>query len=199
MIGRTTPWVQNELLPAMIYGGKGLQGIAQTRFYKFVTSDQGLSELGIEPTEPPKLLEAYLSSFTVSVRGNTLTFRFGNVAALKAGTPHPASGTGLLEIDSWLTWILDGRSEPRGFVPRERIRGSSLSPKRIKKLESHIRLKPPLGGLMLPGKFLKSTGLWRVPSFIQNYERRWLTRNAGKIQQLLIARITVDWMKELRK
>lgn len=198
-MGRLKPWIESKLLPAMIHGGLGIQGIAQTNFYKFVTSQQGLSELGIDASQPPKLLAAYRDSFKVIVKGNMLVFKFGDVEALKVGTPHPADGTGKLNIDSWMTWVFDGRAEPRGFVSRDRIVSSTLSTTRKKKMESRIRLNAPLGGLMLPKKALDSTGFWKFPTALRNYERRWLTKNAVKIQKLLITQMTSAFIKELKK
>ena len=37
-------WMRTDLVKAMVYGGHGITGIAQTPFYKYVTSARGLSE-----------------------------------------------------------------------------------------------------------------------------------------------------------
>lgn len=76
----------------MTFGGLGIQGIAQTEFYNFITSETGLSQLGIPSTEPPKLLDAYASKgFKILIKGGrTVVLQFGDVVQLKLATPHPA-------------------------------------------------------------------------------------------------------------
>jgi hypothetical protein len=133
--------MSKDLVRALTFGGHGIQGIAQTDFYRFISSPDGLSQLGIESTEPPRLLEAYeKSGFKVSKNRSTLLLQFGRVAQLKLATPHPAAGTGHLHIESWLEWIVDKKSVDSGYVPRSAI------PKQTQK---SIRLGSPLGGLML--------------------------------------------------
>src|SRR6185436_14330537 len=169
-------WIRAELISAFVYGGKGIVGIAQTDFYKFISSARGLSELGIEASEPPKLLEAYATSaFKVKIYTHQMTLEFGDYAKLKAATPHPADGTGNLRIDSWLEWV-DGLEVNRGFVPREDI-GS--------RAQKSIRLGNPLGGLMLPRGAYGSTGLWRFPTQLKNYETKWFEQNIQAIQNTL--------------
>lgn len=170
-------WMRSELVPMLVNGGNGIVGISQTDFYKFVTSPRGLSELGIEATEPPKLLQAYLTTaFKIRVEKRYIALEFGNFAKLKAATPHPADGTGQLHISSWLEWVY-GREEPKhGFVERD-----LLNPK----AQKSIRLGAPLGGLMLPRGAYRSTGLWRFPAHIQEYERQWLGQNLQRIETVM--------------
>ena len=176
---RTMPelekWMRNELVPAMVYGGNGIRGIAQTDFYKFITSERGLSELGIESSEPPKLLQAYLDAFKITLFKHQMTLQFGNWAQLKAATPHPADGTGHLKIDSWLEWV-DGLEVNRGFVPREKLG---------KNAKRAVRLGEPLGGLMLPRGAYGSTGLWRFPAQLRAYENKWFSDNINSIQSVI--------------
>lgn len=170
-------WMRSELIPAMVYGGHGITGIAQTDFYKYVSSPRGLSELGIEASEPPKLLQAYATTaFRIMKYKKQINLEFGQYAKLKAATPHPANGTGHLHIDSWLEWV-EGKEVNRGFVPREKIPG---------KLEKSIRLGNPLGGLMLPRGAYGSTGLWRFPRQLRQYEQKWFVENIKMIERLLI-------------
>jgi hypothetical protein len=172
--------MKKDLVKAMVFGGDGIQGIAQTPFYKFITSADGLSQLGIERTEPPKLLRAYeRSAFSVKRSKRIITLKFGDVAKLKSATPHPASGEGQLKVSSWLEWILDGEQVVgRGFVPRKDI---------PKATQDRIRLGPPIGGLMLSrGAFNKSTGSWRFPQQFANYEDEWLAKNLVAIQRAII-------------
>ena len=166
----------------MTYGGLGIQGIAQTPFYKYITSDQGLSELGIPASEPPKLLKAYTSrGYRVTSRGNrTIILKFGDTAQLKLATPHPANNTGQLQIESWLEWITDGRTEPRGFVPRDKISD---------KAHKYIRLQAPLGGLMLPRGSFGSTGFWSFPSRFSAYDQDWFTQNISRIQNAVNSKV----------
>jgi hypothetical protein len=169
-------WIETDLVRAMVYGGLGLQGIADTPFYKFVISPDGLSQLGIEKTEPPKLLAAYERTIKVSRTNNLVKIQFGDMAQLKLATPHPASGTGHLQIESWLEWVTDKKKVQSGFVPRSRV------PKAIQK---NIRVKSAPGGLMLPKGTFGSTGLWRFPPQLADFEKRWLRANAAKIEKLL--------------
>lgn len=175
-LARLEIWVSKDLVKALIYGGEGLQGIAQTEFYKFITSPEGLSQLGIPSTEPPKLLKAYESAFKVSKKGGVLSLDFGDVAALKAATPHPAAGVGHLTVQSWLELALDKKTLGRGFVPRENIKRSA---------QKSIRLQAPLGGLMLPKGVFGSTGLWRFPEALGDFESKWIGNNAAGIQDLI--------------
>lgn len=173
-------WIRSELVPAMVYGGMGINGIAQTEFYKYVTSPRGLSELGIEASEPPKLLKAYASTaFKIKIQKRQMNFEFGNYARLKAATPHPANGTGHLHIDSWLEWV-EGKEVHRGFVPREKLG---------KKTAKSIRLGEPLGGLMLPRGAYGSIGLWRFPAQFRHYEDKWFKDNISVIQKLIIEKM----------
>lgn len=198
MLPRLEKFIEKRLIPALVDGGYGIQGISETDFYKFITSPDGLSQLGIEADQPPKLLEAYRKTFKVRIRGRQIQILFGNVAKLKMNTPHPASGTGKLVIDSWLTWVVDGRVEPRGFVRRSRIRGSSYSPARIKKMEGRIRLRSPLGGLMLKNRVLGSTGIWKFPSRYRNYDSKWLRKNAPRIKKVIADEAFKILQRELR-
>jgi hypothetical protein len=172
--------MEKDLVKSLVFGGDGIGGIAQTPFYKFITSPDGLSQLGIEKSEPPKLLKAYeRTAFSVKRTKRSITLRFGNVAKLKSATPHPATGTGQLKIASWLEWILDDEAViGRGFVARKDI---------PKGTQNKIRLGPPLGGLMLPrGAFNESTGSWRFPQQFANYEDEWLAKNLVKIQRAIM-------------
>jgi hypothetical protein len=180
-------WMRSELVPAMVYGGHGIVGIAQTDFYKYVTSPRGLSELGIEASEPPKLLKAYATTaFKINVQKKQMNLEFGNYAKLKAATPHPADGTGHLHIDSWLEWV-DGKEVDSGFVPRSKLGNRAAK---------SIRLGEPLGGLMLPRGAYGSTGLWRFPSQLRQYEDKWFKQNIKAIQDLIIDKmISVFVMK----
>lgn len=169
-------WMQTQLVPAMVYGGLGIVGIAQTDFYKYVTSPRGLSELGIEASEPPKLLQAYATTaFKTRVYKHQMNLEFGNYAQLRAATPHPANGTGHLHIDSWLEWVA-GKEVNRGFVPRDQLGKGSVK---------SIRLGDPLGGLMLPRGAYNSTGLWRFPAQLKHYEDKWFRQNINVIEKLI--------------
>lgn len=169
-------WVETDLVNAMVYGGLGIQGIAETSFYRFITSPDGLSQLGIEKSDPPKLLEAYKRSIKASRNNRTVTIKFGNEAQLKLATPHPHAGVQHLHVQSWLEFIVDGVNAESGFVPRVRL------PKQIQK---NIRVKSAPGGLMLPQGRFGSTGKWRFPTNLINYENKWLKSNAAKIEQAM--------------
>ena len=190
--------MRTELLRALVHGGMGIQGIEQTPFYKWLISDDGLSQFGIEKSEPRRLLDAYMKNLYVRRRKNIIELKFGQVAKLKLFTPHPANNTGQLHIDSWLTWALDARTEPKGYVPRTRIESSSLSRKQKSKLLSRIRVSTAGGGLMLGRKFLGSKGRWQIPRQYADYDIRWLRQNAVKIQQRLIRKTIVFFRDEIR-
>ncbi len=176
-----------QLIPAMVHGGMGIQGIADTPFYKFVSSQEGLSQLGIRPEDPPKLLTAYLQTFKTKRAGNTLTLAFGDERLLKSATPHFASGRGRLKVKSWLEWIVDNRTEQGfGFVTRNAI---------PKGFQQHIRLAAPLGGLMLPRGILRSAGFWQFPSGLMDYEITWFKQNELAIRRSIEAAL----MKILRR
>jgi len=181
-------WMRRELIPAMVYGGMGIVGIAQTDFYRYVTSARGLSELGIEASEPPKLLRAYATTaFKIVVGKNQMILQFGNYAKLKAATPHPANGTGNLHIDSWLEWV-KGKEVNRGFVPRSKL---------DKNASKSIRLGEPLGGLMLPRGAYGSVGLWRFPAQLKSYEQQWVTQNIAVIQELITKKMLSVFITKL--
>lgn len=182
-------WVRRDLVKAMVHGGLGIQGIADTPFYHFISSPRGLSELGIEATEPPKLLQAYENTITVKREGLQLEIKFGDLARLKTATPHPAAGTGHLNVESWLEWIVDGTTVGRGFVPRQKL------PERVDK---YVRLGSPLGGLMLPRGQLGSMGLWRFPGRFKNYDEKWLRDNLSHIEDVIINQLTVFLARRIR-
>ena len=182
--------MQSDFVYALVYGGLGIQGISETPFYKWITSPEGLSQLGIPPSEPPKLLDAYLKTFRVDTRGYTISFTFGNIYNLMRATPHPYSGVGKLKIGSWLRWAVDGQKvQDRGFVPRNRI------PKG--RLEKRIRLNSPLGGLMLPGGAYGSTGRWELPIVLRNYADEWFVLNKKIIEQLITNKMETALIAEL--
>lgn len=187
---RVENWLQSDFVNALVYGGMGIQGIAQTSFYQWITSPDGLSQLGIPATEPPKLLDAYLKTFKVDTRGYTISFAFGNVYNLIRATPHPANGTGRLKIGSWLRWAVDGEKVPdRGFVPRSRIPQG--------RLQNRIRLNNPLGGLMLPGGSYGSSGRWELPVVLRNYADEWFVLNKKTIEELIMAQLEAALIQEL--
>jgi hypothetical protein len=98
---RLGQWLETDFVNALVYGGMGITGIAQTPFYQWVSSQDGLSELGIEASEPPKLLDAYLRTIKIKQSQKQVEIQFGDMALLKLATPHPAAGTGHLKIESW--------------------------------------------------------------------------------------------------
>ena len=185
--------MSGPVLNALIHGGMGLEGIAQTPFYKFITSNEGLSELGIPETEPPKLLKAYKDTFRIDVRGNSLAFYFGNVYNLIRATPHPATGTGQLKIGSWLRWAVDGQKvNDRGFVPRSRLPKAGT-------LRGRIRLSDPLGGLMLPANRFGSSGRWELPIVFRNYADEWFIKNKARLEALIVKYVEFIFTSELMK
>ena len=182
-------WIETDLVQAMVYGGLGIQGIAQTSFYKFVSSAEGLSQLGIEKTEPPKLLRAYENTIKIKRGRGQVAIQFGNLALLKLATPHPANGTGNLHIESWLEWIFDGKKVESGYVPRSKLPSS---------LQKNIRVKSSPGGLMLSKGNFGSTGLWRFPSQLADFERKWLSTNLSIIEKLVQEQAIVSLTKSFQ-
>jgi hypothetical protein len=183
-------WMRSTLIPAMVDGGLGIQGIAQTEFYHYITSDAGLSELGITREDPLKLLSAYRNkAFSVTKRSKTVSMKFGDVGQLKLATPHPAAGIGHLKVSSWLEFFVDKVKIKSGFVPRNNI------PRQTRKA---IRLSDPLGGLMLKRGVLGSTGKWQVPAEFFDYDKKWFEKNVGKINKLIVDQANL-LLKEILK
>lgn len=175
-------FIATDLVKALVFGGFGIQGIAQTPFYRFLSSTDGLSQLGIPATEPPRLLQAYQNkAFKVSKTRTILSFKFGDVAILKLATPHPSSGKDNIQVTSWLEWVLgEQKVDNAGFVPK-----SSLPPE----LRKASRLNPPLGGLMLPAGEFGSTGTWSFPPKFYDYDVKWLKSNLAKIESVILKRL----------
>lgn len=175
--------MKKELVPALAYGsaspngGLGLVGIADTPFYAFVTSPEGLSQLGINEVDAVKLLRAYERSMKVSINNTMLVLRFGDEAELKLATKHPDASNPNLGITSWMEWVLDGKKvNDAGFVPR-----SQLPPASQKK----IRVTSSPGGLMLPrGKF-GSKGTWEFPGSFVNYSKDWFDVNTSTLEKII--------------
>jgi len=182
-------WTATMLVPSLLYGGLGIQGLALTPFYKFISSPDGLSQLGIEDTEPQKLLDAYEKSVLISSNNTLMMLRFGDTATLKLGTPHPATGTGHLQITSWMEWILDGVVVDSGFVPRKQLPTGS---------QKGIRISSAPGGLMLAKGVFNSPGLWRFPTNLQDYDTTWLQTNAQAIEHAVINQAIVFLNKRLK-
>lgn len=183
-------FIKGEIIPALIFGTGSLSNrllsISNTSFYKWVSSEEGLSQLGIEATEPPKLLEAYQETLKVGRNATTISFNFGDVVQLMLFTPHPASGTGKLTIESWLEWVFDDVTAPEhGFVSRARIRRLPDSDD-VERLESFIRLGAPLGGLMLPHGQIGSFGFWEFPETLKDFETDWLAKNLDIVNELMV-------------
>lgn len=188
-IQNLAPWIAEQLIPSLVYGGMGIKGLTSTEFWKFINSAEGLSELGIRPQDTQALLDAYIKSFIVRANGTELMFQFGNEAELKFGTPHWATGTGKLRVNSWLDWILDGEPvNDAGYVPRSDI---------PTEMQHAIRLNNPLGGLMLPGRLLGSAGTWRFPYRLQRYAEDWLRENMEIIEKVIGNQIALLFQKEV--
>lgn len=196
---RLEPWIQQSLVPALVYGGLGIQGIAQTTFYTFITSNEGLSQLGIRREDPPKLLQAYLDSHKLIRKGTFLELRFGHPDKLIKGTRHWAHGTGLLRIGSWMNWVLkDEIVQNFGFVTRAAL---------PKWMQRRPRLKAPLGGLMLNkdrpiggGKtaaLLGNKGHWEFPNSLKDYYVTWFTQNQAQIAKAIEDRFVIQLQRSL--
>ena len=189
-------WMRKELVPALVYGSAsdkgnmGLQGIANTPFYAYITSPDGLSQLGIEIVDAIKLLRAYESTIQVVHNNKMVVLKFGDMAQIKLATPHPEAKDRSLGIQSWLEWIVDGVPVPdAGFVPRSNLPTDA---------QKKIRVKSSPGGLMLPkGKF-GSTGTWKFPQQFANYDRDWLAANAASIERIIVDQATVFFTKRAK-
>lgn len=186
-------WIKKSLVPALAYGSAapngnlGLIGIADTPFYAYVSSPQGLSELGINLVDAIKLLRAYESSMHVSSSNSTVFLRFGNEAELKLATKHPAASNGNLGITSWMEWVLDGKQVTNaGFVPRSNLPTSA---------HSSIRVTSAPGGLMLPPGTFGSTGAWKFPDSFVNYDREWISANAAILEQVVVEQAAIFFTK----
>jgi hypothetical protein len=183
-------WIKNDLVQLLVYGGRGIQGIQDTPFYRFVTSADGLSQLGIESDQPPKLLKAYEKTIKVTLRSDTLFVTFGRQKDLKAATPHPATGTGNLRVESWLDWVGPRPTRVQAaFVPRAKL------PKRTQK---SIRISSAPGGLMLSVGSYGENKPWQFPKSFSDYEQKWLNANFDKIERVVIDQLTVFYEKRLK-
>lgn len=170
-------WMEKELVPALVYGGLGINGINHTPFYQYVTSPDGISELGIEHSDAEDLLRSYVDTIKISHNNRMVFLRFGDIAQLKLDTPHPAANQHTLNIQSWLEWIVDGtKVADAGFVPRENLPSSALK---------FIRTRSAAGGLMLPRGRFGSTGAWAFPKQFANYDSEWLASNAVIIENIV--------------
>lgn len=185
-------WITKELVPALTYGSAspkgnlGLQGIADTAFYKFITGPQGISELGISPVDAVKLLRAYENSMKVSYNNNLIILRFGDMAQLKAATPHSDKD---VTVQSWLEWIVDGVPiAGYGFVPANEL---------PKNLQDTPRSRP--GGLMLKKGEYGSTGQWKFPQQFAHYDSDWLAFNAAKLEKLIVEQAIIFFNKRALK
>lgn len=195
MIPKLALWAGQKLVPALVHGGMGLQGIEQTKFFEWANSDEGLSELGIPRGEPMRLLEAYKTkSFRISYNHGSLSIGFGDRIAIKLQTPHPFYGVKKLKVKSWMTWVFDGQEvSDAGFVSRDEIELNQP------KLTRYIRLAAPLGGLMLAKNALRlsSSGKWRVPAQFVSFDSDWAIANMNIIESLLINKAFEFFQKEL--
>lgn len=183
-------WIKTDLIKILVYGGRGVQGIAQTEFYRFVSSDEGLGQLGIEADQPPKLLRAYEKTLKVTLRSGTLFITFGTFKSLKDATPHPAAGTGNLNVSSWLDWV--GPRPVRvqaAYVPRQEL------PKRARK---RIRISSAPGGLMLSASSSGNRSPWQFPKNLSDYQEQWLKDNFNEIETLVSNQLTVFYAKRLK-
>jgi hypothetical protein len=188
-LGDLKGWAATDLVEAMTFGGLGIGGISSTPFYRFISSPEGLSQLGIDKSQPPLLLRAYeRSAFKVSHNNSMLLLQFGDVAALKIATPHPGKSQGL-QVQSWMEMVLDDFTATAGFVPRKSL------PRSMRK---KIRLSSPLGGLMLPMGQFGSTGSWQFPDQFRDYDVQWLQANAQKIETAIVNQMIVFLRKRLK-
>jgi len=197
VLGDMEKWIKKELVPALAYGSAapngnlGLIGIADTPFYAYVSSPQGLSELGINVADAVKLLRAYESSMKVSSNNNMVFLRFGNEAELKLATKHPAASNRNLGITSWLEWVLDGKTVTNaGFVPSSNLPASA---------QQQIRITSAPGGLMLPKGRFGSTGTWKFPDSFVNYDKQWFDANAATLEKLMVDKAAEFFTKRASK
>jgi len=183
--------MRNELVEALVTGGMGIKGISETEFYKFVISPDGLSQLGIPATEGRKLLDAYRKSFKTRITKTTAGLKFGDEDVLKAGTPHPASGTGKLKVRSWMEWgLFDKVVSSFGYVPRSKIPRSR---------QTRIRLSRPLGGLMLKQGSLGSSGFWSFPIKFVRYSEEWVKANELAIENAIMKKAEQLLQREVNR
>ncbi len=182
-------WAKDDLVKILVYGGEGVQGISDTEFFKFISSDDGRGQLGINRDDPDKLLQAYLNTFHVAFNNNMLIIKFGETAKLKMGTPHPRAGIGHLHVNSWMEFVVDQVKAQQGYVPKSDI------PKESRKF---ISLRDATGGLMLPEGVFGSAGFWRFPTQFVNYDAKWLSANRQKIQNLIVRKM-VSFLRERSK
>lgn len=187
-------WIEKQLVPALVYGSAsskgnlGLQGIADTQFYAYITSAQGLAELGINVVDAVKLLRAYENSMRVSHNNNMIILKFGDMAQLKAATPHPSKN---VTVQSWLEWIVDGVPVTNaGFVPANQLPQSA---------QKNIRVSSSPGGLMLPKGRYGSTGQWKFPQQFANYDRDWLAANASTLEKVVVDQAVIFFTKRALK
>lgn len=165
----------------MINGGHGISPLIEEPVFKWLYSDEALSELGIESTDVDELVRAHQRAYSVNINANQLSLNFGDISVLKAATQHPFDGIGALSIGSWLEWVHDGQNvTDAGFVDRDDL------PDR---LTGYIRLPDPLGGLMLPRGSFGSAGTWKVPPIYNNYISKWMTKNKPAIIDAMTAKL----------
>lgn len=165
----------------MMNGGGGIRGLINEPVFAWLYSPEGLSELGILSEDVDDLVVAHRRSYNIRINANQLVLGFGDIAFLKASTPHPYDGVGKLAIGSWLEWVYDGEAvKDAGFVARDDL------PDR---LDKYIRLPHPLGGLMLLRGSFGSPGVWRVPSAFNGYLDKWVVTNKNVIQDVLTSQL----------
>jgi|APGre2960657404_1045060.scaffolds.fasta_scaffold07881_4 hypothetical protein len=172
-------WIETKLFPALIKGGYGIQGLIQTEFIIWAMSNRGLSELGIYPKDVKNLIVAFENSFKIRKSKSGMDIMFGNFATLRAATPHPFAGEGLLTVSSWLE-LLDQPNPNYGFVPRSKLNKTS---------QEYIRLGKPKGGLMLKEDVFGSSGFWAVPTVYKDWDKIWVVKNSPKIQKKILEKL----------
>lgn len=193
--------MNKTLMPAMVNGSPTLNitGIKQTPLFMFITSSEGLSQLGINFEDAVKLLDAYRKTFKVRRSGNSISFEFGDNTKLMQLTPHPYAGVGKLNVQSWFEFVksdggLGGKTiSDAGFVPRNVV--ASQSPKAAER----IRLAAPLGGLMLPRGTLGSPGKWRIPPGLSDFDAEWLDANKVQIENAVLNAARGFLLEEIKK
>jgi hypothetical protein len=85
--------------------------------------------------------------------------------------------------------VFDKKKVASGFVPRNRM------PVAIQK---RIRVQSAPGGLMLSKGTFGSTGLWRFPTQLADFEVKWLRENVSTIEKLVQERAIVSLTKSFK-
>lgn len=182
--------IQDRIGNGLATGQDGFVGILETPIGFWITSPEGLGELGFPSLLPIDDLMNGIKASTEVRASQTLGFELHlnlfNLVVVGNFTPHPASkNTPSLRIKSWFVdWFINKQGvHDAGFVNIKKLENPKTLPRSYSAAGDQA-------GFMLKFPHLGSTGSWNVPRGLDiKALNKWLNQNKRAIVKILVEEV----------